>query len=278
MGIHSGKFGAINGRSTVRNWNITDTMNAQTVRASNTRGGTGRRNGIESWSGQFSSFGATPVLMPGSLSAFAGYTAPDDDIEGGTGLAYTGDIMVNSLVVNWDWRGGSLLNHQHSFDGHLALATEQAVYADASAPDLPEICATKIQISSDGIIWTDLDNVATATLTITNAIQSYVNSSTGCWTGRKAGPIDYTLAIVLDDNARDVMVKKNNYQVRLYTTDTLFWSLKWVKVTEYSNITVDADTGAIIGATVNCAMNGHVAGVIGSIRLPGAVADWWPTV
>lgn len=277
MGVHSGKFGVINGMSTARNWQITDDITNPKYVASNTQGGTGRISGIESWQGSFGYYGAIPPVMPGDIFAFAGYTAPDNDTLAGTGTKATGNAIVDSIAITWNWGNGDIISQVCNFSGHLGLAwaDAQAALSDATAPDAPTICGTKIEYSDDGAAWTELTDCLQATLTLSAANTAYVNSSTSCTTGRKAGIIDWTAAITRQDTKK-ILSKGDSKYWRFYTDSNSYFLLKWGKVKGFTNFNVDIETGNIISHVMNLEMNGVNAGVIGSIRVPDAVADWWP--
>lgn len=277
MSIRSGKHGVVNGQSTIRNWNINDDANNPRYIASNTRKGAARRNGINSWAGAFNGYGHTPAVMPGEIFAFVGYTAPDDDVSG-AGEKATGNAIVDSLVVNWNYAGGEVINHTVNFSGHLGLtwASGTAV-SDVTDPELHPLCDVIWEYSLNGTDFFEITDLVSAALTLTSENLSYVNSSTGCNTGRKAGNLDWTLALVQQDVVRGAYAfdKGDDLVLRGYVDDTDFWLLKWGKVKNFSNITVDIETGAIIQRTINIEMNGFTS-AIGQIRKPGAVSDWWP--
>jgi hypothetical protein len=278
-GPYGGKWGVVNGQSTVGNWSIADTSTPAPFIASNTEGGTARRRGVRDWTGSFMQFGATPLLMPGDGFTFGGYTSPDSGISG-TGICFNGEAIIDQIVVVWDWSTGGIINTTLNFSGNGPLAQSTAEYTDATAPDAPESCGTKIETDVTGTpTWVEWENLTQATLTITSANQAYVNSSTANWTERVAGPIDWTLAVVQQDVARvsqawDIDDEEVHFKLWIDAVD--FWDLKWGIIKDFTGITVDRQTGAIIEQTVNIEMNGVDATGAGSITLPGAGAAWWP--
>ncbi len=285
MGVHSGKFGVVNGVSTVRNWTIADVMAPQPYVASNTLFGTGRVKGIEEWNGSYQSFGGQPVIMPGVQQAFVGYTAPDDDSTG-NGLKYTGDCLIESCQITWNWGGGEILNVTSNFKGHLALTFPTGVEIfDVTVPTVPPVGCTKVQVSSDGVSFADVPNLVQAQLTLSCALQEYVNSSSAVdcrlWKGQKAGPIDWTMSLTQQETERTQLLKGNSYVWRLFINATEYYELKWGLVHEFSGITVDRQTGAIIQRTVNVSMDGFdpaettFAAATGHVLLPDAT-QWWP--
>lgn len=281
MGVHSGKFGVVNGEDTVRQWSISDAQTLQTYVASNTQFGTGRQPGVESWSGSFQKYGYLPGVMPGSQISFVGYEAPDNDVSG-DGMRYSGNALVSQLQVNWDWGAGAIINSQVDFAGHLALtAAVGAEITDSVFPTVPPVTVTKIEYSTNDSDYTELDCLVTAQWTLTSALQAYVNSctivSSRLWTGQKSGPIDWTLAITQQDNARP-LAKGTRVSLKLYINATEFFLLKWARLQDYTGITVDRETGAIISQTLNFGMDGFNtdASTVGQIVLPD-LSVWWPT-
>lgn len=276
MGVHSGKFAVLNGFSTVRNWNISDTITNPKYVASNTLSGTGRGVGIQDWSGSFGFYGAVPTVFPGETFAFLGYTAPVDDVEGSVGQRGTGNAIVDSVAITWNWTNGEIINAVANFSGNGSLAwASGAAIEDVSAPDVPSVCGTKIQASiPDGSAFVDIANVEQAVLTISAANQSYVNSSTNCWTARKPGIIDWTLALTIQD---DIFIGKGlDKQIKCFIDATDFYLLKWGKMKDISGITANRETGEIIKHNATFEMNGFVGGVAGQIVLPDE-SIWWPT-
>lgn len=274
MGLHSGKYGVVNGQSTIRNWSISDTMTNPKFVASNTQGGAGRRKGVKSWSGSYNQYGVLPIALPGQIVTFGGYTAPDNGVSG-NGKRYSGNIIVDSFAATWNWSSGDILSSVTNFSGHLGLTGSSGSYSDATDPTTPEVCGTKLEYSFDGEEWEELTNLTQAVLTITAANLSYVNSSTNCETGRESGPLDFTLALTRQEcDIEADFAKGDDLQIRLYDSADTFWLLKWAKVKEFTGLTVDTETGAIVQHTVNLEMNGFVGADVGQIVLPNESIFW----
>jgi len=287
MGVYSGRLGVINGQSTMRNWNVSEVENSARYVASNTRGGSGRDKGARDWTGGFGLYGAVPTVLPGDQFTFKGQTSPDDLTPGNAGEVLTGQAVVTQLTVNWNWAGGELLAMDASFGGHLTLTKQNATQAkDSTAPAALTVVGTKIEHSTDGATWHEIPNLTSAALSLTSEVPTYVNSSTydagtsALWTGRTKGPIDWTLALNQEDNkpggSNGYPAIGTKHQFRCYVNATDYWLLKWGQVGDYSNLTVDRETGAIINRTINIGMAGYKDGAVGAITLPGAGSPWWP--
>lgn len=285
MGVHSGRFGVVNGVSTVGSWQITDGGVLAPAVASNTAFGTARKPGIEEWSGSYKLFGTQPAAgqMPGDSISFIGYMAPDNDAYG-AGQEYSGTAFIKQFTMNWNWAGGDILNMNIDFDGHLALVQTPATgpHLDATLPNFNQVPGTKFAFATDAAptVFTDITDLVSATFTLTNSIQPYVNSSTfitdRVWTGRKAGIFDWTVSWTEQNVDRSRFKKGDNLALKLYVTASTFWLLKFGRVKDFTNIVVDRETGKIIQQTVNLEMSGvrDTDSSLGTITKPDSTVFW----
>lgn len=277
MSVHSGRFCAINGVGGLRDWTASETSTPAKVVDSATKNASLRRKGPKSWSGSYNASGGLPDLMPGESFSFIGYTAPTSGIEGEVGWRLSGNAIVDSVTINWNWQSQEVLSHSVQFQGDLGLSKASgAAILDVSTPAYDHLVNAFIDWAINGAasaVWGDL---VSASLTFTNPSVQYVNSSTGGLTGRKPGPaIDWTLSVVENDFAKASPALGDQVELKLYTTNALFWHLKWGIVKDFSNLNVNRTTGEIISRTVAIEMNGFDdAGVAGTIIKPGAVTFW----
>jgi hypothetical protein len=277
MGVSSGKFAVINGVTGVRQWSINETEATNKVVASHTVGGTARTGGVGSWTGSFNAFGHSPLWLPGQLVSFLGYIAPSSGVFGTIGPTRNGQAMVNSVVITWNFKTGELISHVVNFEGHLALTTGTGTHMDIATPDYPPLCGVKIS-TFDGTDRTEIPNITQATFTLTSANTAYTNSSTGCTTGRKDGPLDWTLALALEQPEKPLDIGSDHI-IHLGVDpadEDLVWELKWGKVKEYTGLQVNRETGEIVAQTLNIEMNGFVDGVLGQIVQPDLTVVWPP--
>lgn len=284
MTVHSGKRGRVNGVNTMRRWSIVEQERQPKAVASNTLFGTARRRGVRSWTGSYEAYGEQPVAgaMPGETFAFSGYGAPSNDVSG-NGLLYEGDCVVKQVRIKWDWKSGAILSHNVDFEGHLELdMADGADPGDAVTPNLKQIGGCKLLWAANtGTPATELLNLTSMELTISAAIADYVNSSTYInsvqWTGRKAGPIDWTLKISQEDDERltGIFDVGDFVNLRLFTDTTNYWELTTGLVSGFSGITVNRESGEIIARNIDIGMNAYYGSTAGVVKLPGGTT-WWP--
>jgi len=283
VGVLSGRYGQVNGVNTLRQWSINDTLSPAKAVASNTLQGTARKKGVRNWSGSFNTFGAAKnLVLPGDSFSFVGYGAPDNGVAGAAGLRYSGTALCKSVAITWNWESGDILSQVVQFEGSLELTKASgADPGDAVAPVLPEVGPTDIKWAAGNLTnFASLPNMTQATLTITAAVTPYVNSSTYIngflWTGKKAGPIDWTLAIQQEDTERltNIFEIGDVVNLKLFTDASLYWLLTYGFVRDFTGITVNRETGAIISRTINIDMNAYYGSTAGQIAMPGGTVYW----
>lgn len=289
MSVLGGKYCAVNGLSTVARWTLNETTNVPRFRASNLRGGTGRRRGVYDYSGVIEGYGEMPPVMPSEYFDFTGFTAPTTGARGTAGQTKEAtNAIVDQITMAWNWNTAEILKWTINFScGEPTRILEgTASTVDNSDPTIFEVCGLYIEIGEEGdeVEWT---NIQSALLTINAENDQFVNSSTGCVIGRRPGPIDWTLALTEDNEG-----KFNNFdpgeqgRFRLFTVPvTRYWLLEWGHYVDRTNLRVDAETGEVISQQHNWAMN-CVDDVddteIGVIARPGETGGtggsgyWWP--
>lgn len=287
MGVHSGKWGTINGVNTVGQWSVNDIQASQKFVASNTKGGAGRRAGVKDWNGSYNAWGELPAVLPGAAFTFDGYTAPDTEVYNDGGTIISGNAIVDSVAITYNWGTGAIISHVVNFSGNGPLTRDvDAAILDAASVVAPTVCAASILYadSDDFADYTALAAVEQVVLTITSENKSYANSDTNCWMQRKPGPIDFTLAVTQQDNYADLpakdLFKGADYGIKFGTdfgVPLLRWELQYCHLKEVTGLTVNRETGDIIKRTLNFEMNGFPAGFpVGKILRPGSATAWWP--
>jgi hypothetical protein len=200
--------------------------------------------------------------------------------------------------VTWDWSTAAIINWALAFSGNGPLVTNQSNdLTDLTDPDVPSSTLARIVFDADGFEPTSGGGgsggfggsgaeeeicVASSSLTLTAANLPYVNSCTEGCTYRKAGVIDWTASVVVQNNRRDLDLDTpfdigDDLDMRWYINAEEFWWLKWAHVKDFSALTVDVESGAIITQTVALEMNGFDAinNLRGKIVMPGANKAWW---
>ncbi len=274
MGVISGIAGAVNGVSGMRNWSIMTSAEVQAYIASHTAGGTGRQIGNTDWSGSYGCYGHTPASLPGAALSFVG------SIDGTNGAA--GTAIVDSCDIECDIEASGLLSHTVNFSGNGALTLGAGVAADATTaiPGTAIGCKAAFGTLVAEPVWTDIVDVRNWKLSLSAANQEYVNSGTSGQKRRTAGNIDATISIAVHvDDLADLPVLNAIHAVRLYVSATLYWEILWGIVGEASDIQIDREGAAIVGATINLPWTGiatiAAAATKGSIKTP-AGATFWP--
>lgn len=271
----------------VRTWGITHSAALNEAVCSATRGGRMRIDGNKDWTGQFTGYGALPIIMPGDAFWFAGAITGS----GASAIGAAGPVRCESVTISWDIEGGRPIEHTVTFgaDGELTLGTI-TVPPDTSVPEGLSARGKKMELAPHPFTnFTAVDEVRTMTLTLTRANVAYVASATSGWTGRKMGNFDCTIEATLyakDTDGWASFPQPNSiYAVRLYTK-TLeiegvdeYWLVKWAKFGDLGAMDVDIEGGAMVGGSMSAGFTGvtPVSGVptVGEVLKPGG-APLWP--
>lgn len=284
MGVFTGSLGAINGINNIRNWSVEETSDAKVAVTSATRGGTARSKGVRSWSGSASIYGCAPPVMPGDMFSFVGYRNSATDVVNAAGIRTTGSVMIESIVMNWNWNTNDILNTVINFVGSgpvthasgVAVVDSSSAVFEGACPNLPQIA-----LGATPTVFAEIPDVLSASLTISNPSKPIVSSSTNCWTQRKKGAaVDYTLSIVqYNETGLAPIAMRDDCVIKLLNSATAndFWELKWCHLLGITGVTVDRETGNPIQQTLNFGMNTFAYGEQGFIKRPGGTT-WWTSV
>ena len=250
----------INGLAGGRSWSVSPVANVTEFSDSGTDGAIALVDGVTDWSGSFSAYGHTPLVLPGAGFTFLG---SNDGTNGATGTAIADgfDLTLNQETM-------APIECVVNFSGNGALTLGAAAGA-AGAAALP-LCAVAGCIINDG---SDIE-VRSSKLSLTRDNKAYNDTSTDGAMKREMGRLSGTLSWSrYCDTFADLGALNAVVTVKLYVTAALYWEIKYAKYVGPSDITVDRETGELIGATENLtftALNGD--GTIGSITPPVGAA------
>jgi hypothetical protein len=229
------------------------------------------------WSGAYDAYGHTPANMPGDGFTFTGSTD-------GT-LGVEGVAIVDSVVITCDIAAGGILSHVVNFSANGVLDLSGGVATDATPLIPPSAIGCKVALDfskTDTPAFADETDVLNWTLTLTAANTPYVTSSTAGQTKRNQGNIDATMSyavLIEDGDAANLPLKNSIAAIRFHVSASLFWEIRWGIFGDISDINIDIETAAMVGATLNASLNVieniDSTDTIGAIVNP-ATSDFWP--
>lgn len=249
MSVISGKHAYIDNVPCVAQWQVGESGDLQSYAASCTAGGTGVSDGNIDWAGSASGIGHTPVLMPtGNDFTFKGVA----DNESGDAIVYDGTILVSQTTINIPIAAGGPITWASVFGCQGALTEGTSGAADATVAEAPSAKAATLKIEDTAAEiagGTALSDIQSITLTFSRPASSYVS---GGYVYRLPGNLAATIAFeILDRSLVNTKYAINAHKVAsILVAAGATWELpiKWGSKT---NFTVDTDTRAPVGYTVN---------------------------
>lgn len=286
-GPRTGRHGAVNGLTSVRNWSLNWNQNLASRVLSSTRGGTMRFAGIEDWSASVEGFGGFPGIFPGdnvSLKMFAG---PDDGVFGHYGAVYQGYALVDSLTINLQWQPTVQASWSANFSANGCMSQAPGEYSDDVLECVSQLCSIDLTYQDECVagsggtgdegFFTSAANVESVTLTFNAANIPIVNSNTNCCTEREPGILDWSLAIV-DQEQYPMWDYNKYYRFRVYIDAITYWSVAFGLLQDISNVRVDIESGALVTKTNNFVMASHACcdatPTLGEVVDPLGVVRW----
>jgi hypothetical protein len=274
MAVLSGIAGAVDGVDTVGRWTVNHAADLQAIFASNTKEGPVVLDGNLDWSGSWQSKKSTPDHMPGDAVTFKG------SIDGTNGA--TGTVIIDAVEIEVDIEAGAAIACTVEFSRNGALTLGVSAASDATVPDPPTSIGCKAALGTAVAVpvWTDISDVRSWRLRLERDNQAYVSSDTSGGNLRLAGNLSGTIVVaVYEDDFADLPAVNSHSYIRLYVTATTYWDIGFVIWGEASDITVDREAAAIVGATMNGQWTGFADvdgnATEGYIKKPGDVS-WWP--
>lgn len=253
--VISGVGGAVDGVGTVGKWTMVSSADLKKWLASGSKQGASRLPGPRDWSATYTALGFLPQKMPGDTFTFTG------SLDGTNGVV--GAAMVDGVTIDWNQETGDPITHTVSFSSNGALALGAAVATDVTTPEAVSSvgCIIKASDPLGSPSFTEIEDIRSATLTITRANTPYVSSSTvsngEARTKRIAGPWDFAFSYSQYEGDPAMLFEPNTVKhFQVFVNDTLYWELKWVRMGELSGVESDHETGELVTATQNGEMEG----------------------
>lgn len=265
MGVTTGINMAVNGEDTNRLWQIITVSELTPYVASNTSGGTGRKCGIDDWSGVYLGYGHTPAVFPGDKFTFQA------SIDGTYGwVSEENGAYCEQVDIVIDIEEGKYVEYAVRFTRNGTLTGGAAAYSDASAPTI--YCPESLTINRGG---TDEDDVRFMHLTMRCPGRPYVSSSTAGGRKRNRGAFDasleyhryFTLPTSMPAVETDYIMKVN------VTTTPTFWELDWMKCVRIEPL-VNTETMENVGSKLFFEFNANSVGTTGYVKNPATTQKW----
>lgn len=288
MSVISGKYGKVQGYSTVKNWSISHSADLQPLIASNTLCYPVRIDGNKDWTGSFEAYGKEMVaaLFPGKLFQFLGGFDADGVASASVYGVDSGasGCIVESVEMKINIANGDPLMYTVNFAGNNDLTIGLvAVTADTTSPEMWPTVDTggnvrmtwgdaTVDVLAVDPTTNELPDITEMTLNISCDLKDYVSSDSTGFVKRIAGTYDLTCSVAFyhdefDNSGTPPIPHVNDIlAVNLYINATEAWQIGYLKVNELSDLTVDIESGDIIGATLNMEFSAYVK--------ESATSDW----
>jgi hypothetical protein len=267
MPVISGKSGAVNGRSTVREWSITPSAQAaafvSSARGASGSGGmTGIVPGNTDWTGQYSFYGIDPGVYPGDSFTFTGAT--------GDGTVYTGTALVSSMSLAAPVEEGGIINGTIQFAANSALSRAATPVNDTTVP----AAYSPITVTA---VWNSvtLANLRSWNFTINSALQTYTDAGV---TKRVAGNLSANGSISLyEGDIQATLLEGEQYTLDCYVTASTYWRFTYATLVGKPH-TIPIESGGIVAVQYDWQYSGYkrISGTMtkGTILKPGGSALW----
>ncbi len=271
MAIVSGIASAINGESHVRRFSFSKVGRYRPYSASNLEGGTATVAPVIDWNGWYS--GLVGAVTPWRPANFPGSTFElKASTDGSSGVVCAGGFcIVDSLVVRGSVENGGPVEYMIRVSGNGALTPGAAVATD-TADVLPCDSAdldVKINDSSQG----DIRDVV---MEITCKNRAYVSSDTSGLVKRLPGVINARVMWRRYDDGAGIATLDDNQVVKVYMTDTVFWTFTRMRVAAIQDFNVDHEGAEPASVTMMATMHGVIVTTdeVGSIQDPASAYMW----
>lgn len=239
---------SLNGTSavaTVRNWTVTPTNAVVTGAASNSGGAEFALKGVSDFTVTFSIYGpsALGVVVPGTAYVFYGQTAAG-------GAEVVGGIIVDSMDIECDIEGGGILSATvnassigsstavYTANNNALLYQATTSLTNTSVPTIQSGLGCKAAwapvIGGVAESLADIPAVRTWNLSLACNNVAFSHSQAGGVTKRVLGRKSASASVTFYEGAVDTFdADETNYMVgtvgelRLYTSASAYWQVKW---------------------------------------------------
>jgi hypothetical protein len=271
MGVSMGDKATVNGASTTQQWKLEYAEDDRPYAASNTQMGSGRECGITDWTGQYWAYGGQPAVFPGDDFTFAG--------EATLGVGASGVAIVERMVILWEQEKNNYIRHIIPFAGNGNLSLTSATVTDSSVPNL--LCGANLPVLLNDVA---LDDVRSVTLDVSRRYgkppgqlgnRPYSSGSAPGKIRRKKGYLDYSVKIdCYVDSYASLPAVQSSVIMKLYTSSTAFWELKWARIVSLSEIGANAEEADYLNIIIEAKMQSSYSGALGYIKAPDTVQKW----
>lgn len=281
MGVAMGNVAFINGANTTRQWRVDYLEEDRPYAASNTQQGTGRGcatsdtvvggkgGGVIDWTGQYLAYGAEPFVFTGDPLTFVG--ASD------TTIGASGTAITERVQIAWNQEDNDYVQHIVNFAGNGDL-TLSGTAEDTSIPAPKASGPLKVYYGS-----TEITDIRRAYLDFRMTYgkppgqlgnRPYASSAFPGKTRRKRSRLDFSLWVDCYVSGYSLPTLQEEYIWKFYTTDTLYWELKWGRVTKIEDIGANVEDAELMHVRIHAAMRASDGTNIGYVKSPGAVQRW----
>ena len=229
MAVISGMKLAVSGLPSVSSWRIQYDGGLIPVVTSGTKEGALQACGIKDWAGLITTIATEPAYLPGQPLTFVG------SLNGTIGCS--GESVVGRVVASAEYASNRYFMIRYDIESNGALTFGSAAASDSTIPYPVCPAGKKVQINGN-----DMDYVAGWTLTLDRNLVAYAATDTDGVRKRVIGA--FTASVELDVFASSFSIPSvgSDVALKLYTSDTEFWSLPGFRLSKIEEYGADGET------------------------------------
>lgn len=248
--IYSGKDAYIDGVPCVSSWAVTPGAAAQRYSASCVAGGSNVGPPVQNWTGTAAGKGQKPAMFP-ATDDFTFQGVMNNDAGQGDLLSLDGEIIVEQLTIDINKETAAPITWQATY-GFQGTPTQSATgAADTANADAMYGNDLDIKIATTSI---GISKVRSAQMVFRRQTTTFVQAGT---TYRKAGFLSADISFTLYESSLEIAAYAPGTLARLqvFVSATAYWDFSLARFLGKSNFTVDRESNAILGYTVNAQWN-----------------------